>query len=107
MTGLCSSTLRTLLGVAFCAICALAQTNINTANIKELTAAGLSRTQAINVIKYRKAHKFKSINELEKVRGISFAQAQNLKEKLYVSAPAKKDEAKKNVKKTEKKRKTK
>ena len=58
--------------------------NLNTASKNELMELGLSKGQALNIIKYRKAHKFKSIDELEKVQGIGFNDMQKVKEKLSI-----------------------
>lgn len=100
--GLCFS--RIFLSIALIATSALAQVNINTASTKELMSLGLNKTQALNIIKYRKAHKFKSVDEIVKVRGISFAQAQNLESKIRVSNPTtKKKNSTKNNKKTRQK----
>lgn len=70
--------------------------NLNTASKNELMELGLSKGQALNIIKYRKAHKFKSIDELEKVQGIGFNDMQKVKEKLSIkeNAKVKKSEAK-------------
>ena len=48
------------------------------------------------MIKYRKAHKFKSIDELERVQGIGFNDMQKVKAKLSIkeNAKVKKSEAK-------------
>ena len=74
--------------------------NLNTVSKSELMSLGLSKSQALNVIKYRKAHKFKSVEELEKVQGIGFNDMQKLKEKLSVkdNQKAKKAGPKKEVK---------
>ena len=58
--------------------------DLNTASKSELMSLGLNKSQALNVIKYRKAHKFTSIEELEKVQGIGFNDMQKVKEKLSV-----------------------
>ena len=65
---------------------------------------GLSKSQALNVIKYRKAHKFKSVEELEKVQGVGFNDMQKVKVRLNVKseAKAKKAEPKKKFKKKKK-----
>ncbi|WP_459862492.1 ComEA family DNA-binding protein [Campylobacter concisus] len=70
--------------------------NLNTASKNELMELGLSKGQALNIIKYRKAHKFKSIDELERVQGIGFNDMQKVKEKLSIkeNTKAKKTEAK-------------
>ena len=71
-------------------------TNLNTASKNELMELGLSKGQALNIIKYRKAHKFKSIDELERVQGIGFNDMQKVKAKLSIkeNAKVKKSEAK-------------
>ena len=70
--------------------------NLNTASKNELMELGISKGQALNIIKYRKAHKFKSIDELERVQGIGFNDMQKVKEKLSIkeNAKVKKSEAK-------------
>lgn len=74
--------------------------NLNTASKSELMSLGLNKSQALNVIKYRKAHKFKSVEELEKVQGIGFNDMQKVKEKLSVkdSQKTKKAEPKNKIK---------
>ena len=74
--------------------------DLNTASKSELMSLGLNKSQALNVIKYRKAHKFTSIEELEKVQGIGFNDMQKIKEKLSVkdSSKTKKTEPKKKSK---------
>ena len=75
-------------------------TDLNTASKNDLINLGLSKSQALNVIKYRKAHKFKSIDELEKVQGIGFNDMQKVKEKLSVKEKSKpnKPKQKKQIK---------
>ena len=74
--------------------------DLNTASKSELMSLGLNKSQALNVIKYRKAHKFTSVEELEKVQGIGFNDMQKVKEKLSVkdSQKAKKAEPEKKSK---------
>ena len=74
--------------------------DLNTVSKSELMSLGLNKSQALNVIKYRKAHKFKSVEELEKVQGIGFNDMQKVKEKLSVkdSQKVKKAEPQKNSK---------
>ena len=78
--------------------------DLNTASKSELMSLGLTKSQALNVIKYRKAHKFKSVEELEKVQGVGFNDMQKVKERLNVKseAKAKKAEPKKKFKKKKK-----
>ena len=78
--------------------------DLNTASKSELMSLGLSRSHALNVIKYRKAHKFKSVEELEKVQGVGFNDMQKVKVRLNVKseAKAKKAEPKKKFKKKKK-----
>lgn len=68
--------------------------DLNTASKSELISLGLNKSQALNVIKYRKAHKFTSIEELEKVQGIGFNDMQRVKEKLSVKDSQKTKKAK-------------
>ena len=85
--------------------------DLNTASKSELMSLGLNKSQALNVIKYRKAHKFTSIEELEKVQGIGFNDMQKVKEKLSVkdskktkkAEPEKKSKSKKLKSKKKKK----
>ena len=85
--------------------------DLNTASKSELMSLGLNKSQALNVIKYRKAHKFKSVEELEKVQGIGFNDMQKVKEKLSVkdsqktkkAEPEKKPKSKKLKSKKKKK----
>ena len=79
--------------------------NLNTASKNELMELGLSKGQALNIIKYRKAHKFKSIDELERVQGIGFNDIQKVKAKLSIkeNAKGKKSEAKNSKGKKKKK----
>ena len=74
--------------------------DLNTASKSELMSLGLNKSQALNVIKYRKAHKFTSVEELEKVQGIGFNDMQKVKEKLSVkdSQKTKKAEPEKKLK---------
>ena len=78
--------------------------DLNTASKSELMSLGLSKSQALNVIKYRKAHKFKSVEELEKVQGVGFNDMQRVKATLNLKseAKAKKAEPKKKFKKKKK-----
>ena len=78
--------------------------DLNTASKSELMSLGLSKSQALNVIKYRKAHEFKSVEELEKVQGVGFNDMQKVKVRLNVKseAKAKKAEPKKKFKKKKK-----
>ena len=78
--------------------------DLNTASKSELMSLGLSKSQALNVIKYRKAHKFKSVEELEKVQGVGFNDMQRVKAKLNLKseANAKKAEPKNKFKKKKK-----
>ena len=78
--------------------------DLNTASKSELMSLGLNKSQALNVIKYRKAHKFKSVEELEKVQGVGFNDMQRVKAKLNLKseAKAKKAESKKKFKKKKK-----
>ena len=78
--------------------------DLNTASKSELMSLGLNKSQALNVIKYRKAHKFKSVEELEKVQGVGFNDMQRVKAKLNLKSEtmAKKAEPKKKFKKKKK-----
>ena len=80
--------------------------DLNSASKSELMSLGLNKSQALNVIKYRKAHKFKSVEELEKVQGVGFNDMQRVKEKLSVkdSQKTKKAEPKNKTKNKKKKK---
>ena len=87
--------MRNLKFLLFLAVATLAYgTDLNTASKNDLINLGLSKSQALNVIKYRKAHKFKSIDELEKVQGIGFNDMQKVKEKLSVKEKSKSNKTK-------------
>ncbi|MCD8213475.1 MAG: helix-hairpin-helix domain-containing protein [Campylobacter sp.] len=62
-----------------------ADVDLNTASKKELMDLGFNKNQALNIIKYRKAHKFKNINELTNVKGIKFSQVEKVKDKILVA----------------------
>ena len=81
--------------------------DLNTASKSELMSLGLNKSQALNVIKYRKAHKFKSVEELEKVQGVGFNDMQKVKERLNVKSEAKAKKAKPEKKSKDKKLKSK
>jgi len=59
--------------------------NINNANKKALEALpGIGATKAEAIITYRELHKFKSIEELSKVKGIGEKTVKKLKEQITV-----------------------
>ena len=59
--------------------------NINTASIKELqTLNGIGESTAKAIIAYRKAHKFKSINDIMNVRGIGKKKFEKIKGELSI-----------------------
>ena len=59
--------------------------NINTASLKELqTLHGIGERTAKAIIEYRKAHKFKDINELMNVRGIGKKKFNRIKDELSI-----------------------
>ena len=59
--------------------------NINTADQKALeTLPGVGAVKAEAIITYRKAHKFKSIEELSEVKGIGEKTVAKLKEQITV-----------------------
>jgi competence protein ComEA len=59
--------------------------NINTANMEELiTLPGIGEVYAKRIMDYRKEHKFKSITEIVKVKGIGEKTYQKLKDKITV-----------------------
>ncbi|CAD7286519.1 ComEA family DNA-binding protein [Campylobacter suis] len=59
--------------------------DLNTASSKELMSLGLNKTEALNIIKYRKVRKFTSTNELFKVRGLSSEKANKIIDKVAVA----------------------
>ncbi len=72
--------------VSLLASLALASVDINSANQKELSSLkGIGQKKAAAIIAYREGHCFKSINDLEKVKGISKKIIQNNKHDLKVS----------------------
>ena len=81
--------------------------DLNTASKSELMSLGLNKSQALNVIKYRKAHKFKSVEELEKVQGVGFNDMQRVKAKLNLKSEAKAKKAEPEKKSKNKKLKSK
>ena len=81
--------------------------DLNTASKSELMSLGLSKSQALNVIKYRKAHKFKSVEELEKVQGVGFNDMQKVKAKLNAKSETKAKKAESEKKSKSKKLKSK
>ncbi|RUM43436.1 MAG: DNA-binding protein [Desulfocapsa sp.] len=59
--------------------------NINTADQKTLeTLPGVGATKAEAIISYRKAHTFKSVEELAKVKGIGDKTVKKLKKQITV-----------------------
>ena len=61
--------------------------DINHATQKELTTLkGIGKTKADAIIKYRRAHCFKSIDEIVKVKGIGKAFLKNNKDNLKVKS---------------------
>ncbi len=59
--------------------------NINTADKKALESLpGIGATKAEAIMTYRKAHKFKSVEELAKVKGIGEKTVKKLKEQISV-----------------------
>ncbi|WP_169784051.1 ComEA family DNA-binding protein [Campylobacter curvus] len=76
---------RILLALACGINFTLASVDINKADKKELIELGFNKSQAMNIIKYRKAHPFKSTDELTKVKGVNFSQVQKIKDKISVA----------------------
>ena len=93
---------------------ALAQVNINTATKKELMMLpGIGESKAEAIIEYRKANKFKTIEDLKNVKGIGEKRFEKIKSDLTVSGKtdtsnlksakrAKKDSSKTTTKKSKK-----
>ncbi|MCR4941530.1 MAG: helix-hairpin-helix domain-containing protein [Campylobacter sp.] len=75
---------------------AFATINLNTASSKELMSLGFSKNEALSIIKYRKAHKFKNTDELFKVRGLSSDKVQKVIDEVNTGENVKKP--KKNTK---------
>jgi len=63
---------------------AMAAVNINTATLAELeTLKGIGPTKAQAIIQYRKEHgSFKSVNDLDHVKGIGLKTVQKIKPQL-------------------------
>ena len=81
--------------------------DLNTASKSELMRLGLNKSEALNVIQYRKADKFTSIEGVEKVQGIGFNDMQKVKEKLSAKDSQKAKKAKPEKKSKSKKLKSK
>lgn len=98
--------------MGFIAQMAWAQVNINTADIKELTALrGIGEKKAQAIIHYRKANgKFKSVSELTQVKGIGEKTVKRLGSDLKTSGVTdvtnlkNTSKAKANQKRTDKKK---
>lgn len=59
--------------------------NINTASLDDLISLpGIGKVYAQRIIDYRNQHKFKSVSEIMKVKGIGEKTYQNLKDKITV-----------------------
>lgn len=58
--------------------------NLNTATRADLMSLGLSRSEALSIIKYRKVRKFSSVQELFKVQGLSSKSALKIRDKVKV-----------------------
>ena len=59
--------------------------NLNTANVDELSALkGIGESTASKIVQYRTEHKFKSIEELMKVKGIGQKKFDLIKKDLSV-----------------------
>ena len=64
---------------------------LNKASKEELMKInGVGEKKADAIIKYRKSEKFKSIEDVEKVKGVGPALAKNIKNDVYKKAPSKK-----------------
>ena len=59
--------------------------NLNTASLKELsTLKGIGKSTAEKIIKYREGHKFSSVEELMKVKGIGQKRFEAIKNDLSI-----------------------
>lgn len=76
--------------------------NINTASRAELMSLGLSKGEALAIMRYRKAHKFQSTDELFKVSGLSGAKALKIRDEVNVGAKPKISKPKQTTKNTSK-----
>ncbi|WP_169763762.1 ComEA family DNA-binding protein [Campylobacter mucosalis] len=77
--------MRIFISLVFLSIFAFGLTDLNKASSSELIGLGLSKTEALNIIKYRKVHKFKSTDELFKVKGLSGQKALKIRDKVKVT----------------------
>ncbi|KEA45748.1 hypothetical protein CR66_06285 [Campylobacter mucosalis] len=91
--------LRIFISLVFLSIFAFGLTDLNKASSSELMGLGLSKTEALSIIKYRKVHKFKSTDELFKVKGLSGQKALKIRDKVMVEN---KNQITKNTKKEKK-----
>ena len=74
---------------------------LNKASKEELMKInGVGEKKADAIIKYRKSEKFKSIEDVEKVKGVGPALAKNIKNDVYKKAPTTKKQT--TTKKTDK-----
>ncbi len=59
--------------------------NLNTANVEELTSLkGIGKATAAKIVRYRESHRFESIDELKKVKGIGEKKFEKIKSELEV-----------------------
>jgi len=59
--------------------------NINTATVEELSALkGIGESTAQKIVEYRKMHKFSSVEEIMKVKGIGQKKFDSIKNELSV-----------------------
>jgi len=59
--------------------------NINTATVEELSALkGIGKSTAQKIVEYRKTHKFSSVEDIMKVKGIGQKKFDSIKKELSV-----------------------
>lgn len=97
---------KILLVLMFLVVSLFAKININTAGVEEFASIkGIGQKKAAAIVKYRKANgKFKSIDDLQNVKGIGPAIIKNIKNDVKSGTKTK---AKKASKKTTDKKSTK
>jgi len=88
---------KLIVSIMFLATSLFAAIDLNTATVKELTSLyGIGKAKAEAIVKYRKTHSFKSVDDLKKVKGIGNKLFAKLKDKLTVKSSKNSNHLKKN-----------